>query len=42
MISTESKLDQIAMLLVSYKPELNEDHLRDVLYVLPRINTFEF
>ena len=41
-MGTENKLDQIAMLLVNYKRELTPEHLHDVLYVLPKINTFEF
>ena len=42
LVANEQKLDQLAMLLVNFKRDLRNDQLHDVLYVLPRISTFEF
>ena len=42
LISNESRLDQLTILLVSYKRELTEASIKDLLYVLPKISTFEF
>ena len=42
LISNENRLDQLTILLVSYKRELTEANIKDLLYVLPKISTFEF
>ena len=42
LIRDENRLDQLTILLVSYKRDLNESHIKDLLYILPKISTFEF